>query len=77
MALRKIGVFTGNRAEYVLLVPVLRALRDAPDLELQIFAGQEGLVDESEGFPVAATVPIARADASRASTSRAMPRACS
>lgn len=72
MALRKIGVFTGNRAEYGLLVPVLRALRDAPDLELQIFAGQEGLVDEGEGFPVAATVPIARADASRASTSRAI-----
>ena len=72
MALRRIGVFTGNRAEYGLLVPVLRALRDAPDLELQIFAGQEGLVDEGEGLPVASTVPIARADASRASTSRAI-----
>lgn len=72
MALRKIGVFTGNRAEYGLLVPVLRALRDASDLELQLFAGQRDLVDESEGFPIAAIVPIDRADASRASTSRAI-----
>ncbi|NNL35558.1 MAG: UDP-N-acetylglucosamine 2-epimerase (hydrolyzing) [Silicimonas sp.] len=72
MTARKIGVFTGNRAEYGLLVPVLRALRDAPDLNLALFVGLRGLSDEGENFPVAATVPIARADATPASTPRAI-----
>jgi UDP-hydrolysing UDP-N-acetyl-D-glucosamine 2-epimerase len=72
MSLRKVGVFTGNRAEFGLLVPVLRALRDSDDLELQLFVGQAGLSDEGEGFKVAATVPIARADETPASTPRAI-----
>lgn len=72
MANRLIGVFTGNRAEYGLLVPILRALRDAPDLDLGLFIGQSGLSDEGERFPVAATVPIERADTTPASTPRAI-----
>lgn len=72
MAARRVAVFTGNRAEYGLLVPVLRALRDAPDLDLQLIVGQAGLSDEGEGFPVAATVPIAREDETPASTPRAI-----
>lgn len=72
MTKRKIGVFTGNRAEYGLLVPVLRALRDARDLELQLFVGSEGLSEEGEAFPVAAVVPISRQDESPASTPRAI-----
>lgn len=72
MANRKIGVFTGNRAEYGLLVPVLRALRDTPDLELQLIVGQAGFYDEGKEFAVAATVPIAQADETPASTPRAI-----
>lgn len=72
MTKRTIGVFTGNRAEYGLLVPVLRALGDAPDLDLQLIVGQEGLSDEGERFAVAATVPIARKDETPASTPRAI-----
>lgn len=72
MTARTIGVFTGNRAEYGLLVPILRALRDAPDLELALFVGQEGLADPVEQFPIAATVPIARSDTKPASTPRAI-----
>lgn len=72
MAARKIGVFTGNRAEYGLLVPVMRALRDAPDLELRLFLGQTGLAERAEDFVVSATVAIARSDATPASTPRAI-----
>lgn len=72
MSDRRIGVFTGNRAEYGLLVPILRALRDAAGIELQLYVGQEGLSDEGEHFPLAATVPIERADATPASTPRAI-----
>lgn len=72
MTKRRIGVFTGNRAEYGLLVPVLRALRDDPDLELQLIVGQAGMSDEGEGFPVAAEVPISRSEETLASTPRAI-----
>lgn len=72
MTPRKIGVFTGNRAEYGLLVPVLRSLRDSEAFELQLFVGAEGLSDEGEGFPIAATIPIERRDRAPASTPRAI-----
>ena len=69
--MRKIAVFTGSRAEYGLLVPVLRALRDHPELELQLVAGGSHLTGETE-FPVAAHVPISRADETPGSTPRAI-----
>jgi len=35
---RKIGIFTGTRAEYGLLKPLMEEIRNDPDLELQIIA---------------------------------------
>lgn len=71
MQKRKIGVFTGSRAEYGLLVPVLRAIASDADLELQLVVGSAALPDEAE-FLVAAHVPIARADETPGSTPRAI-----
>ena len=67
MSLRKIAVFTGNRAEYGLLSPILQAIQSDADLELQLIAGAGhldpafgGTLDEikSDGFDVAAEVPM-------------------
>lgn len=69
---RKIGVFTGSRAEYGLLVPVLRAIEASPNLDLQLFAGGAHLDDVGEGFSVAADVPIDRLNETPASTPRAI-----
>ena len=68
--MRKIAVFTGSRSEYGLLVPVMRAVEAHPDLELLVISG-----DPEPGqpeFPIAAHVPIARADETPASTPRAI-----
>ena len=46
MPKRKICVVTGSRAEYGLLVPLLRALQDDPDFELQIIAAAAHLSPE-------------------------------
>lgn len=70
MAQRKVGVFTGSRSEYGLLVPVLRAIEAHPDLELVLIAGEA----QAGEFPVAAEVPVVRQDESRGSTSRAIGR---
>ena len=69
--MRKIAVFSGSRAEYGLLVPVLRAIDGDPELALQLISGGTHLSDEAE-FPVAAHVPITRADETPASTPRAI-----
>lgn len=37
MSKRKIGVFTGNRAEYGLLYPIIKKLNTEPGVELQLF----------------------------------------
>lgn len=37
--MRKVGVFTGSRAEYGLLSRLMRLLRDDPAIELQVIAG--------------------------------------
>lgn len=37
MTKRKIGVFTGNRAEYGLLYPIIKKLNVRPDVDLQLF----------------------------------------
>lgn len=69
---RKIGVFTGSRAEYGLLVPVLRAIDADPELELLVVAGGDHIAGESETFPPSAEVPIRRRDETPASTPRAI-----
>lgn len=68
--MRKIAVFTGSRSEYGLLVPVMRAIEAHPDLALLVISG-----DPDPGqpeFPIAAHVPITRADETPASTPRAI-----
>ncbi len=69
--MRKIGVFSGSRAEFGLLLPVLRAIAADPDLELLLISGGLHLSEEGE-FPVAAQVPIVRADETPGSTPRAI-----
>ncbi|NNE88344.1 MAG: UDP-N-acetylglucosamine 2-epimerase (hydrolyzing) [Silicimonas sp.] len=72
MSKRRIGVFTGSRAEYGLLVPVLRAIEAAPELELVLIAGGTHVANEADGFTIAAQVPVEREDARAGSTSRAI-----
>lgn len=72
MATRRIGVFTGSRSEYGLLVPVLQAIADAPALDLVLIAGGDHVQSEADGFTPAAQVPVTRADEHPASTSRAI-----
>ena len=63
----KVGVFTGNRAEYGLLKPLIRALDSDPDFELALFVGG-ALLNKRYGeslaqiakdrFPVTADIQI-------------------
>lgn len=62
---RNIGVFTGNRAEYGLLYPILQAVHSDPELALKVFAGSahfDAATGEptteirSDGFPIIAKV---------------------
>ena len=78
---RTIGVFTGHRAEYGLLVPILRAIRDADDLELRLFVGSAHgetalgrTLDEIEadGFRVAAEITVEMTGNDAAATPRAI-----
>lgn len=68
---RRIAVFTGSRAEFGLLVPVMRAIAAEPALSLLVISGGNHLAGETE-FPIAAHVPIARADENPGSTPRAI-----
>ena len=72
MTKRRIGVFTGSRSEYGLLVPVLRAISAAPELELVLVAGGDHVQTEADGFVAAAKVPVVRRDELPGSTSRAI-----
>ena len=72
MTRRKVAVFTGSRAEYGLLIPVIRAIADAPDLEVLLIASGDHVAGDAEAVPVAAQVSIARSDESAASTPRAI-----
>ncbi len=67
MSKRKIGVFTGNRAEYGLLYPIIKGLNSHPDLELQLYVSGAHLdtsfgrtVDSirEAGFPIAQEIKI-------------------
>ncbi|NQV96274.1 MAG: UDP-N-acetylglucosamine 2-epimerase (hydrolyzing) [Acidimicrobiaceae bacterium] len=67
MGKRKIAVFTGNRAEYGLQFPILKAISNHPDLEYQLIVSGAHLdkdfgqtLDEikNDGFKIAAEVKI-------------------
>lgn len=72
MARRKIAVFTGSRAEYGLLTPVIQAISADPKLELLLIVSGDHVARDTEAVEPAATVTIARADESPASTPRAI-----
>jgi len=64
-AQRKIAVFTGNRAEYGLQLPILKAIKRHPDLECQLivsgahldpYFGRTLSEIAKDGFDVAAQV---------------------
>lgn len=64
---RKIAVFTGNRAEYGLLSPILQSIEAHPDLSLRLIVGGAHLDAaygrtaaeiEADGFAIAAELPI-------------------
>ncbi len=70
MTTKRIGVFTGSRSEYGLLVPVMHAVDAHDDLDLSVISG-----DPNPGapeYPIAARVPITRADETPGSTPRAI-----
>lgn len=63
----KICVFTGTRADYGLLRPIMQRIKDDPALMLQVLVTGSHLSDrhgmtvnaiEADGFPVSATVPL-------------------
>lgn len=65
--IRKVAVFTGTRAEYGLLYPVINALHRHPEFELQLYVSgahldaQYGATIseiERDGFPVAYALPL-------------------
>ena len=72
MANRKIAVFTGSRAEYGLLTPVIRAIAEAPGLDLLLIVSGDHVAGDDEAMVPAATVNIKRADETPASTPRAI-----
>lgn len=69
MGQKRIGVFTGSRSEYGLLLPVMRAIDSAQALDLAVIAGGTHIEGD---LPVAATVPILRTDETPGSTPRAI-----
>jgi len=80
---RRICAVTGSRADFGLLAPVLRLVRDAPDLSLSLVAtGMHladafgGTVDEIEaaGFVVDARVPVLEAGDGAEAVTRAIGR---
>ncbi|GMU82289.1 MAG: UDP-N-acetyl glucosamine 2-epimerase [Planctomycetota bacterium] len=72
---RRIAVVTGTRAEYGLLRTTLRALGDAPEIDLRILAAGMHLLRDcgltvreisADGWPIACRVPMQRGDGSPA-----------
>jgi UDP-N-acetylglucosamine 2-epimerase (non-hydrolysing)/GDP/UDP-N,N'-diacetylbacillosamine 2-epimerase (hydrolysing) len=79
--MRKIAVFTGNRAEYGLQFPVLKAIEQHPELEYQLIVSGAHLdtnfgntLDEikKDGFHISAEVKIEYNDDSNSSTAQAV-----
>jgi UDP-hydrolysing UDP-N-acetyl-D-glucosamine 2-epimerase len=78
---RIVAVFSGNRAEYGLQYPILRALRDHPDIEYRLIVSGAHLDSNfgrtiteirSDGFEIHAEVAIDMSGANRAATPRAI-----
>jgi len=76
-----IAVFTGNRAEYGLQYPILKAIREHPELEYRLVVSGAHLDDNfgrtieeiyHDGFEIAAEVKIDMADDSLTSTAQAI-----
>ena len=69
--MRKIAVFTGSRAEYGILKPILTAIRERNDLELDIIVTGMHLLDkfgqtyreiEKDGFKISEKIPCISED---------------
>lgn len=78
---RVIAVFSGNRAEYGLQYPILRAIREHPDLEYRLVVSGAHLDNNfgrtiseirNDGFDIHAEVAIDMSGNDRASTARAI-----
>ena len=63
----KIAVVTATRAEYGIMTPLIRAVHDAPDMELELLVTGTHLSEkhgmtkrfiEEDGFPIAHEIPI-------------------
>ena len=81
MAKRKIAIFTGNRAEYGLQYPILKAVGNHPELDYQLLVSGAHLdenfgltLDEirDDGFRIAAEVKIEMSGDSQISTAQAI-----
>ncbi len=81
---KRIAVLTATRAEYGLLRPIIRALTAQPGVEVAVLVTGAHLEPafgltvrevETDGFPIAARIPILDGDDSPAGMSRAMARA--
>ena len=81
MAKRRIAVFTGNRAEYGLQYPILRAIDQHPELDYQLLVSGAHLDDnfgrtlgelKKDGFRVDAEVKIEMGVDSQVATSQAI-----
>jgi UDP-hydrolysing UDP-N-acetyl-D-glucosamine 2-epimerase len=81
MTKRTIAVFTGNRAEYGLQQPIIKAVSEHPDLELQLLVSGAHLDEDfgataaeisKDGFEVYAEVKIDMAGNDRDSTAMAI-----
>lgn len=72
MGARKIAVFSGSRAEYGLLIPVIRAIAETSDLEPLLIVSGDHVEGDPEAVPVAAKVNVSRADETPGSTPRAI-----
>ena len=79
--MRTICVFTGSRAEYGLLRPLIRAMREEPGLDLQLLVGGSHLSAgqgrtageiEADGNPIAALAAVELADDSPAAVCQAL-----
>jgi UDP-hydrolysing UDP-N-acetyl-D-glucosamine 2-epimerase len=80
-ARRAVAVFSGNRAEYGLQFPILRAIDNHPDLEYRLIAGGAHLDEDfgatleeirDDGFEVHAQVDVVRRQDTLAGTSQAI-----
>jgi UDP-hydrolysing UDP-N-acetyl-D-glucosamine 2-epimerase len=78
---RKVAVFTGNRAEYGLQYPILKAINEHPELEYQLLVSGAHLDDNfgrtldeirSDGFHINAEVKIKMNGDSRIATAQAI-----